>query len=119
MDRKWFFLLILFFLSPQFVSEGSIPTTSISMEYWAPYYEPPIATIYPGVQIEVINLTSSPHTIRDDNCLEGKPCLFDTGVVAPEQSFLLPPLPPGVYTYHCELHPIMRGEIIVLSPEKS
>lgn len=91
----------------------------ITMEYWSPYYQPSEAVTSYGNVLYVINKTSSAHTIRYDQCIVNHKCLFDTGIVRPEDTISLPPLPPGVYHYHCELHPIMRGTIIVKMPEES
>lgn len=30
---------------------------------------------------------------------------------------MIAPLPPGKYSYHCELHPIMRGTLIVIESQ--
>jgi hypothetical protein len=30
---------------------------------------------------------------------------------------MIAPLPPGKYSYHCELHPIMRGTFIVIESQ--
>ena len=85
----------------------------ITMEYWSPYYQPSKAVISYGNRLQVFNNTSSVHTIRHDECLNNTQCLFDTGIVRPNGKVFFPDLPPGEYTYHCELHPIMRGTIIV------
>jgi plastocyanin len=44
-------------------------------------------------------------------------CAFQSLAVPPNASFMIAPLLPGRYTYHCELHPIMRGILIVLPPQ--
>ena len=85
----------------------------ITMEAWSPYYQPFTATVQPGKPIQWINPTASPHTIRHDSCLTPGACAFDSGAVLPDESYTISGLPPGRYPYHCELHPIMRGELIV------
>ncbi len=42
--------------------------------------------------------------------------MFASGSVAPNGSYTVPGLPPGRYLYHCSLHPIMRGVLIVIEP---
>jgi plastocyanin len=42
--------------------------------------------------------------------------MFDSGSMPPNGSFTLPGLPPGRYTYHCTLHPIMRGLVVITDP---
>lgn len=85
----------------------------INMENWAPYYRPYEASIQSRTPIQWKNPTASPHTVRHDDCAKGGPCLFDSGAVAPDGSYTITGLKPGRYPYHCELHPIMRGELIV------
>ncbi len=92
-------------------------TVEITMENWAPYYQPSSAVIVSGTAVRWMNPTASPHTIRHDGCLSEGPCAFDSGPVFPDNSFSLAPLAPGLYPYHCELHPVMRGMLIVDAPQ--
>lgn len=85
----------------------------IRMEHWPPYYYPTEAVRWAGVPIQWVNATASPHTVQHDACGTGKPCMFDSGKIAPGDTFMLPGLPPGRYPYHCQLHPIMGGTVIV------
>ncbi len=89
----------------------------VTMDYWAPYYRPAQAIVPDGVSIHIVNPTSSPHTLTHDGCRMSDPCAFDTGAVQPGKEFTIPALPPGRYAYYCALHPIMRGEIIVIPRE--
>jgi plastocyanin len=85
----------------------------IRMEHWPPYYYPHEAVMWAGVPIQWLNATASPHTVQHDACGTDRPCMFDSGKVAPGETFTHPGLPPGRYPYHCELHPIMGGTVIV------
>ena len=89
----------------------------IKMEHWPPYYYPNEAVVWAGVPIQWINATASPHTVQHDACGTDKPCMFDSGKIPPTQTYTLPGLPPGRYPYHCQLHPIMGGTLIVEDPE--
>lgn len=40
-----------------------------------------------------------------------------SGSRPPKDSFVIAPLAPGKYSYHCELHPIMRGSPIVIESQ--
>ena len=112
--RYWLFIFIIAFFTNGIVAEEArSDAVVITMEYWSPYYQPSKAVIQHGNQLQVVNNTSSVHTIRHDDCLHRSQCLFDTGVVRPNGRISFPDLPPGEYPYHCELHPIMRGTIIV------
>ena len=93
--------------------EVSVPPTVINMENWMPYYSPNEASIHSQTPVRWVNPTASPHTVRHDGCAHEGLCLFMSGLVPPEGSFTISGLAPGRYSYHCELHPIMRGELIV------
>lgn len=86
----------------------------VTMDYWATYYRPARALVPHNVSIRIVNSTSSPHTLTHDGCRMSGPCAFDTGAVQPGKNFIIPALPPGQYSYYCVLHPIMKGEIIVI-----
>lgn len=107
-------VMLLLLLSGGVVAgEASMAPTIITMEGWSPYYLPFEARVSPGSPIQWVNPTASPHTIRHDACVKEGPCAFDSGVVQPNGSFKIPALSPGRYSYHCELHPIMRGVVVV------
>ena len=86
----------------------------ITMDTGAPYYQPPMAVATPETVINWRNSTPSTHTIRHDDCATGeRPCFFDSGIVPPGGMFTVTSLPPGWYPYHCQLHPIMRGVLMI------
>ena len=91
--------------------------SAITLDSWAPYYQPSIAVLKPGTPIHWINPTASVHTIRHDDCVGERSCAFDSGPVKPNESYVLPGLPEGRYGYHCALHPVMRGVLVVLSAD--
>jgi plastocyanin len=115
--NKWAFTFLLFLLcvmtSVMGFGEMNHSPVTINMESWAPYYRPFEAAISPQAPIQWNNPTASPHTVQHDGCAHEGPCLFDSGAVPPDGSYTIPGLTPGRYFYHCELHPIMRGELIV------
>lgn len=88
----------------------------ISLSGSAPYYSPSPAEVPAGRPILWINGTASPHTITHDGCLGNDPCAFDSGALKANAVFSLYNLTPGIYPYHCRLHPIMRGTLVVLLP---
>lgn len=99
-------------------SRASIGPFLITMESWSPYYEPFEAVVQPHTPIKWTNPTASPHTIRHDGCTSLGRCAFDSGAVPPDGTYIIPGLPPGRYPYHCEIHPIMRGELIVRAGDR-
>ncbi len=107
--------IFLLMMLPGMAGWGEVSTgpVIINMESWAPYYRPFEAKIELPSHIRWNNPTASTHTVRHDACIKKGPCLFDSGAVPPNGSYTIQTLPPGRYPYHCELHPIMRGELIV------
>jgi len=97
---------------------GDTGIVEILFESSAPYYEPPLAVVSAGIPVRWSNATASPHSIRHDECLkEDGQCVFQSLAVPPENSFAIAPLPPGRYSYHCELHPVMRGTLVVVESQ--
>jgi plastocyanin len=109
----WVFLtlaLLLFFMG---AGESSSLPFSITLDTWSPYYQPAVAVIPSHTPIQWFNPTASPHSVQHDGCLGAGQCLFDSGPIAADGRYTLPGLPAGRYSYHCELHPIMRGVLVV------
>lgn len=109
--------LAIFFISgtaPAPEADASSPVIDIAFQSSPPYYEPPVALIPMGTPIRWVNATASVHSVRHDACIDDEPCPFQSIAIPPESSFAVAPLPPGRYTYHCELHPIMRGTLLVI-----
>ena len=85
----------------------------VRMDGFSPYYVPKSMEVPVGTSVVWKNPTSTHHTITHDGCRNGKLCVFDSGSIAPNGQFGLYGLPPGRYSYHCALHPIMQGILIV------
>jgi len=85
----------------------------IQIEGLSPYYSPKAAQVSVGTIIWWENPTATYHTITHDGCKNGGYCAFDSGAIAPKGKFSLYSLAPGQYPYHCTLHPIMRGIVVV------
>ena len=97
-------------------SAATAPQLLITIESGAPYFLPVSATVATGTSIRWDNPTATHHTITHDGCVSGALCAFDSGTMAPNESYTLPSLPPGQYPYHCQTHPIMRGVLNVTEP---
>ena len=110
-------ILAIFYLSitaPAPEALAANPVIDIAFQSSAPYYEPPVAVVPMGIPIRWVNATASHHSVRHDACIEEEPCPLESIAIPPDSSFLIAPLPPGRYAYHCELHPIMRGTLVVI-----
>lgn len=71
-------------------------------------YQPMSMTISAGVNVSWMNYGSHNHTVTADNQS------WDSGLLAPGQTYNLTFKVRGIYTYHCILHPKrMQGTIIV------
>jgi len=92
------------------------PQFQIIIESISPYFLPAMATVTTGAPIRWDNPTPSPHTVIHDGCLTEGPCAFNSGTVAPNNHYTVTGLPPGRYPYHCGLHPIMQGVLIIVKP---
>lgn len=98
---------------------GSLATAApqalwISIGTFLPYYSPELVKIGTGTPIAWKNTTATLHSITHDGCTTGERCVFDSGPIGPNGTFKVHDLPPGSYPYHCSIHPIMRGVLVVL-----
>jgi plastocyanin len=66
------------------------------------------STVAPGATVEVRNADGAPHTVTEaDN-------LFDSGIIdAGATGSFVAPTAPGTYRILCNVHPSMKGELIV------
>lgn len=78
-----------------------------------PFYTPATATIFPGQSVQWYNQSMQPHTVTHDGCRQGGTCAFSSEHLHPGERFTVRNLPAGTYSYHCEIHPFMRGRIQV------
>ena len=71
------------------------------------FFDPPNAAVEPGSTITWTNRGAVPHTVTAD---DGS---FDSGVLNPGDSYTVAFGGQGTVTYHCEIHPEMRGSVTV------
>lgn len=90
----------------------------IRIEQIAPFFSPNSVTVFQGTTIRWVNGTNEIHTIISDECSRSSSCRLNSGVIKPYDSYDLSRLAPGRYTYHCGLHPFMRGTITILSQKR-
>src|SRR5215218_5076988 len=70
-------------------------------------FDPAQLNVASGTTVRFVNKDTEAHTATADNNL------FDTGVLEPGESFKVYFEGSGTVTYHCELHPDMKGSIVV------
>ena len=88
---------------------GSAPATSgqnaVTIQNFA--FSPAALTVKVGDKVTWTNQDSAGHSATaDDNS-------FDTGVLSQGQSGSVTFSKAGTYSYHCSVHPMMKGTIIV------
>ncbi len=89
----------------------------ITIKTFAPYYSPTSVHVNSNTSVSWTNPTAALHSITHDDCKDGPRCVFDSGPLGPDGTFMLHQLPPGSYSYHCTFHPIMRGVLVVTDSE--
>ncbi len=70
-------------------------------------FDPAQLNVASGMTVRFVNKDTEPHTATADNDL------FDTGELEPGGSFKVYFEGSGTVTYHCKLHPDMKGSIVV------
>lgn len=78
-----------------------------------PFFSPNQLIIPLDTPLTWENRTYEAHSIVADDCRSRSGCSFDSGIIPPNNQFVLSQLSPGRYPYHCGLHPFMRGLLII------
>ncbi len=71
-------------------------------------FQPATLNVPAGTTVTWNNQDSVQHTVTSD--VQG---LFDSGAIAPGKKFTYTFPAPGSYSYHCSIHPGMKGTIVV------
>jgi plastocyanin len=69
-------------------------------------FHPPTLTIAKGGTVTFSNSSQVTHTATRNGA-------FDTGLIKPGKSVAVRFKQKGTFAYHCEIHPLMHGKIIV------
>ena len=75
-------------------------------------FDPSSLTVKSGTGVKWTNQDGTSHTIVSDT---GSPVAFSSDSLASGASYSFTFTQPGTYTYHCSVHPTMKGTIIVTS----
>ncbi len=70
-------------------------------------FAPRTLTVGHGADIKVTNSDSAPHTVTADDGHS-----FDSGTVATGDSATIRVAQAGRFSYHCTIHPFMKGELV-------
>jgi len=76
-------------------------------------FEPVPVTVHSGDTVEWKNYYSVPHTVTEDGGATAP--VFDSGNIAPGETWRYLVQKQGTYQYKCTLHPYMKGELIVVA----
>jgi plastocyanin len=70
-------------------------------------FEPMAIFVDLGETVQWTNTGNAPHTVDSDTEV------FESGVIDPGETFSYTFGMPGIFPYHCDIHPHMRGMVIV------
>ena len=71
-------------------------------------FSPSTLRVQGGARIKVANDDGAPHTVTADDGHS-----FDSGTVNPGASTTISAPAAGTYSYHCTIHPFMKGKLVV------
>jgi plastocyanin len=71
-------------------------------------FQPSTVTIQHGQAVGWINKANIQHTTTSDTA-----GLWNSGPLNPGQHFIVIFPNPGTFTYHCSIHPFMKGTVVV------
>lgn len=101
--------------SPQAQTQGTVPVQAtvgtsvegVGIQGFA--FSPKSLTVKKGAKIVFTNSDSPPHTVTADGGA------FDSGTIQPGGTYALDTstLAAGTYAFHCAIHPMMHGTLIV------
>jgi plastocyanin len=87
---------------------NSSPTTSATVSIQNFSFNPSTLSVKVGTKVTWMNNDTVPHTVTSDS---GN--LLTSPTLAPGQSFSFTFTTPGSVSYHCSIHPMMKGTISV------
>jgi plastocyanin len=88
-------------------SSAPAPNSSVTVDIHDHTFDPAQLNIAPGTTVTWTNGDTEAHTVTADNGL------FDSGVIEPGQSYSSWLGGSGMVAYHCEIHPDMKGSVVV------
>ena len=105
-------LALVVFLPAAVAQDGGVQAVPVqnarSVDIGDNFFDPPNAAVEPGSTITWTNRGAVPHTVTAD---DGS---FDSERLNPGDSYTVAFGGQGTVTYHCEIHPEMRGSVTVV-----
>jgi plastocyanin len=72
-------------------------------------FDPAMTTVAKGTTVTWMNASDAPHTVTSD----AGSTLASSTLAPSGGTFSFTFMQPGTYTYHCTIHPYMKGTIVV------
>ena len=70
-------------------------------------FQPALIIVSVGDTVEWTNIADEDHTVDSDTEI------FESGHIKPRQTYRYTFDEPGIFPYHCDIHPHMRGMVVV------
>ncbi|HVP36682.1 MAG TPA: cupredoxin domain-containing protein [Terriglobales bacterium] len=112
-DFSYFWKLVLTFLILTISCAKPIPIYDVpppvpdTVNIYDDFFDPPTFTVRVGTSVTFTNLGYHDHSVTSDKGV------FDSGTLAPGQSFSFTFQDMGEFSFHCKFHPEMLAKIIV------
>src|SRR5215210_6652753 len=104
-------IALLMFVPPATAQDAGVESVPVrnawSVNIGDNFFDPPQSAVEPGSTITWTNNGDEPHTVTAD---DGS---FDSGMLNPGDSYTVAFDGQGTLTYHCTIHPEMRGSVTV------
>ena len=104
-------IALLMFVPTATAQDAGVQTVPIqnawSVNIGDNFFDPPQSAVEPGSTITWTNNGDEPHTVTAD---DGS---FDSGMLNPGDSYTVAFDGQGTLTYHCAIHPEMRGSVTI------
>jgi plastocyanin len=88
-------------------TQAPVPNSTATVNIHDRTFDPAAINVAPGTTVTWTNNDTEAHTVTADDGL------FDSGVLEPGQSYSTWLGGSGTVTYHCEIHPEMKGSVVV------
>jgi plastocyanin len=90
------------------VANKEVAPASVTVDLKDFSFNPSVQTVKVGTNVTWVNNDSVDHTVTSDS---GN--LLDSTILSPGQSFSFTFSSLGSESYHCKIHPMMKGRIVV------